>query len=286
MTHTIQFPASAFDDDAASLPAIGIGTWYLGDNPSAREEEIRAVRAGLDAGLRVIDTAEMYGGGRSERLVGEAIAGRREEVFLVSKVLPSNASARGTAEALERSLDRLGTDYLDLYLLHWRGGVPLGESVEALHELKRAGAIRAWGVSNLDPEDLADLDREAGPLAAELATDQVLYNPTRRGPEVDLFPELERRGVPAMAYSPVEQGRLIGEEGLERVARRLGATPVQVALAWAIRNGSVLAIPKASTVEHAVQNAAALDLELGEEDLAELDAAFPRPSGPVPLEIL
>ena len=285
MTHTIQFPASALDD-AGPLPAIGIGTWYLGDDPATREEEIRAVRAGLDAGLRVIDTAEMYGGGRSEQLVGEAIAGRREEVFLVSKVLPSNASARGTAEALERSLDRLGTDHLDLYLLHWRGGVPLGESVEALDALKRAGAIRAWGVSNLDPGDLADLDREAGPLAAELATDQVLYNPVRRGPEVDLFPELERRGVPAMAYSPVEQGRLLGEEGLERVARRLGATPAQVALAWAIRSGSVLAIPKASTVEHAVQNAAALDLELGEEDLAELDAAFPRPSGPVPLEIL
>ena len=285
MTHAIQFPVSALDD-AAPLPAIGIGTWYLGDDPAARQEEIRAVRAGLDAGLRVVDTAEMYGDGRSERLVGEAIAGRRDEVFLVSKVLPSNASARGTAEALERSLERLGTDPLDLYLLHWRGGVPLGESVEALHALKRSGAIRAWGVSNLDPGDLADLDREAGPLAAELATDQVLYNPTRRGPELDLFPELERRGVPAMAYSPVEQGRLIGEESLERVARRLGATPVQVALAWAIRNGSVLAIPKASTVEHAVQNAAALDLELGEEDLAELDAAFPRPGGPVPLEIL
>jgi diketogulonate reductase-like aldo/keto reductase len=265
----------------ATVPALGQGTWNLGDSAARRDEELAALRTGLDLGLRVVDTAEMYGGGRSEELVGEALRGRRDDAFLVSKVVPSNASARGTVDACHASLARLGVDRIDLYLLHWRGGVPLDETVSAFEALVAEGAIASWGVSNFDTDDLDDL-----PGGAAVQTDQVLYNLTRRGPEYDLLPRCAELGVPVMAYSPVEQGRLLGRAALGAVARRLDATEAQVALAWTIRSGVVVAIPKASTVEHVRSNAAALELVLGDDDLAELDAAFPAPGRPVPLEML
>ncbi|MCH6469779.1 aldo/keto reductase [Sinomonas terrae] len=275
------------------VPRLGQGTWYMGEERSRRADELRALRSGLDLGLTLIDTAEMYGDGRSEELVAEAIAGRRDEVFLVSKVLPWNATRRGTRAALEASLRRLETDYLDLYLYHWRGAVPLAESIEALIELEGAGLIRGWGVSNLDPADLAEL-RSLGGLGGlggatgshGSQTDQVLYNLTRRGIELDLLPELESAGVPVMAYSPIEQGRVLGHPALAEIARRHGATDAQIALAWVLRHEGVMAIPKSSTPEHTAQNREALDLRLTAQDLAELDEAFPRPSRPVPLEML
>ena len=270
------------------VPAIGLGTWNVGDSAAAHDEEVAALRAGLDAGLSVIDTAEMYGSGRSEELVGEALRGRRDDAVLVSKVLPSNASRRGTVQACEASLRRLGTDHLDVYLLHWRGHHPLADTVAAMEELVRDGKIRAWGVSNLDTEDMAELLRlDGGPACA---TDQVLYNLSRRGPELDLFPMLHRHHVPVMAYSPIEQARLLepgaGLHALEDVAERHGATPAQVALAWTIRDPGVIAIPKSSSVAHTLDNAGALELRLSERDLDDLDSAFPAPSEPVPLELL
>ncbi|MDQ4214524.1 aldo/keto reductase [Microbacterium sp. ASV81] len=261
------------------VPEIGIGTWFIGDDPSRRDEEIAAIRAGLDAGLRVVDTAEMYGSGRSEELVGEAIRGRRDDVFLVSKVLPNNADAAGVRRAVHGSLTRLGTDRLDLYLLHWRGPVPFEETVEAFERLCDEGAILAWGVSNLDPDDLAELPDGA-------ATDQILYNPTRRGPEADLLPLLREQGIPAMAYSPLEQARVLRDPVLAELAATLGLTVAQLVLAWAVRAGDVLAIPKAATVAHARENAAALGTTLPEDVLAVIDRRFPAPAHPVPLEML
>ncbi|WP_216363349.1 aldo/keto reductase [Subtercola boreus] len=261
------------------VPSLGQGTWNMGDSSAGRAAELDAIRTGIDLGLTVIDTAEMYGNGRSEELVGEAIEGHRDEVFLVSKVLPSNASAKGTGEACHASLRRLDTDRLDLYLLHWRGRYPLDETVAAFETLVADGSIGAWGVSNLDTAEVAEL-----PPGCQ--TDQVLYNLTRRGPEFDLLPWAASAGMPVMAYSPVEQGRLIGDPALAAIARQLGATPAQVALAWTLRSGSVLAIPKASTAEHVRENAAARDIHLTEADVERLDRAFPPPTGPVPLEML
>ncbi|UWF77320.1 MULTISPECIES: aldo/keto reductase [Microbacterium] len=261
------------------VPEIGIGTWFVGDDPARRDEEIAAIRAGLDAGLTVIDTAEMYGGGRSERLVGEAIAGRRDEVFLVSKVLPSHADAAGVRRAAQASLERLGTDRLDLYLLHWRGAVPFDETVAAFERLRADGDILAWGVSNLDPDDLAE-------LPAGAATDQVLYNPIRRGPEIDLLPLLHAQGIPAMAYSPLEQARLLDDPGLAELAASVDLSPAQLVLAWVVRSGEVLAIPKAGSVAHARENAAALGVALPDDVLDEIDRRFPAPRHPVPLEML
>ncbi|MDN4640393.1 aldo/keto reductase [Agreia sp. PsM10] len=265
--------------NGTTVPALGQGTWNMGDSSLSRESEIDALRTGIDLGLTVIDTAEMYGGGRSEELVGEAIAGRRDEVFLVSKVLPSNASRSGTIDACRASLRRLGTDRLDLYLLHWRGRHPLDETVDAFEALVADGSIRAWGVSNLDADELAEL-----PDGCQ--TDQVLYNLTRRGPEFDLLPCASTRGMPVMAYSPVEQGRLLGSSALADIAGDLGATPTQVALAWTMRSGTVLAIPKASTAAHVRENAAARELTLSDGDLERLDRAFPAPTRAVPLEML
>ncbi|MEV8314572.1 aldo/keto reductase [Streptomyces sp. NPDC059900] len=272
---TVTFPSGA------SVPALGQGTWRMGDDPARRTEEIAALRRGVDLGMTLIDTAEMYGSGASEELVGEAIRGHRDDVFLVSKVLPSNADARGTVEACHASLRRLGTDRIDLYLLHWRGGVPLAETVEALEGLVSRGSIGAWGVSNLDVDDLAELPEGALPQ-----TDQVLYNLTRRGPEYDLFPWCRERSVPVMAYSPLEQGRLLGHQALESVAEAHGSSPLQVALAWVLRHDDVIAIPKASTAAHVEENHAALDVRLTDEDLKALDAAFPAPVRKEPLEIL
>ncbi|GAB2811789.1 aldo/keto reductase [Streptomyces daliensis] len=278
---TVTFPSGA------AVPALGQGTWHMGDDPSRRQREIAALRTGIDLGMTLIDTAEMYGDGAAEELVGEAIRGRHDDVFLVSKVLPWNADARGTSEACHASLRRLGVERIDLYLLHWRGGVPLPETVEALESLVREGSIGSWGVSNFDVDDLAALPGLPGPSAATgLQTDQVLYNLTRRGPEYDLFPRCRELGVPVMAYSPVEQGRLLGHTALRSVAAAHGATPAQVALAWVLRHDGVIAIPKASSSEHVEENHAALGLRLTDDDLHALDAAFPPPPGKQPLEIL
>jgi len=267
-----------------SVPVLGQGTWYMGDQPSRRTAEIATLREGLDLGLTLIDTAEMYGDGLSEELVGEAIKGRRDEVFLVSKVLPSNASRNGTIAACERSLRRLGTDCIDLYLLHWRGRTPFAETIAAFEQLQDAGKIRHWGVSNMDVHDMKEIDRAAGGEA--ISTNQVLYNLTRRGIAFDLLPQAQDRKLPLMAYSPIEQGRLAHYPEIQDIADRHYATPAQVALAWVLRQEGVIAIPKASSVEHVRANHAALQLELTAEDLEELDAAFPPPDGPEPLEMI
>jgi diketogulonate reductase-like aldo/keto reductase len=264
--------------------ALGQGTWHMAEDPSHREEEITALRLGLELGMTLIDTAEMYGGGRAEQLVGEAIAGLRNEVFLVSKVLPHHATAEGTVTACEDSLRRLGTDWLDLYLLHWRGPTPLEETLAAFEKLTARGDIRSWGVSNFDLPDMEEL--MALPGGGAVQTDQVLYNLTRRGIEYDLLPRCRERGLPIMAYSPIEQGRLIGHPALDTVADRHRATPAQVALAWVLRDNDVVAIPKAGTSEHVRQNQAALDIRLTGEDLEILAAAFPPPRRPTPLEML
>ncbi|AFR07347.1 aldo/keto reductase [Nocardiopsis alba] len=266
------------------LPVLGQGTWGMGETASARADEVAALRHGLDLGLGLIDTAEMYGSGGSEEVVGEAIRGRRDEVFLVSKVLPHNADRSGTVAACERSLRRLGTDHLDLYLLHWRGGHPLEETLEAFAELRDAGKIGAFGVSNLDTDDMREL--RSVPGGEECATDQILYNLTRRGPEFDLLPWCREHGIPVMAYSPIEQGRLLGDEVLGRIAEEHEASPAQVALAWILTDRNLCAIPKASRVEHVEANRAALDLRLTSDDLRALDERFPAPTGKVPLEIL
>ncbi|MFD7713805.1 aldo/keto reductase [Streptomyces sp. NPDC059786] len=265
------------------IPALGQGTWYLGEDPARRGQEVQALRTGLDTGMTVVDMAEMYGDGAAETLVGEAIAGRRDGVFLVSKVLPRHADRRGTVAACEASLRRLGTDRLDLYLLHWRGSHPLAETLAAFAELTAAGKIRHWGVSNLDVTDMTELLSLPG--GDGVAADQVLYNLTRRGIEWDLLPWCRDAGVPVMAYSPVEQGRLLEAPALHEVAEALGATPAQVALAWVLEQGAV-AIPRSARPEHVLENRAAADLRLPPEVLSVLDEAFPPPDGPVPLEVL
>ena len=267
-----------------TLPILGQGTWYLGETPVRRNNEIAALRTGLDLGMTLIDTAEMYGDGAAEDLVGEAIADRRDEVFLVSKVLPRNATLRGTIAACERSLRRLGTDRLDLYLLHWRNSHPLEDTLDGFQSLLQAGKIRHWGVSNFDVSDMDELVSLPGGSGS--TTDQVLYNLTRRGIEHDLLPWCQRRGMPVMAYSPIEQGRMLGHPELQRVAERHGATSAQVALAWVLRNEGVIAIPRAGEPTHVRENRGAIDLRLTEKDFLDLDQAFPHPRGKVPLEML
>ncbi|HET9735251.1 MAG TPA: aldo/keto reductase [Burkholderiales bacterium] len=256
----------------------------MGDDPARRREELEALRLGIELGLTLIDTAEMYGDGRSESLVGEAIAGQRDEVFLVSKVLPQNASRKGVAKSCEATLKRLRTDRLDLYLLHWSGSHPLAETVRGFEDLVTAGKIRAWGVSNLDLDEMKQLVALPGGKAC--ATNQVLYNLSRRGIEFDLLPWSQRLGMPVMAYSPVEQGRILGHKALRAVAQRLGATPAQVALAWVLRQDGVVAIPQTGKAAHVRENCAALDVRLGVDDLAELDRAYSPPRGPTPLEMI
>lgn len=266
------------------VPALGLGTWRIGDNRSQRAEEIATLRLGLDLGLTLIDTAEMYGSGRSEELIGEAIAGRRDEVFLVSKVLPSNATRRGTIAACEQSLRYLKTDRIDLYLLHWPGSVPLQETLQGFEALMAAGKIRYWGVSNFDLADMEEVVSLSG--GAAVATNQVLYNLSRRGIEWDLLPWLRERSIPVMAYSPIEQARLLRNARLNDFARRHGMTAAQVALAWLLRTDDVIVIPKTSHRERLRENVAALEHPLSAEQLAELDRLFPPPKGPTPLEIL
>ncbi|USU07880.1 aldo/keto reductase [Sphingomonadaceae bacterium OTU29MARTA1] len=269
--------------DGTDVPALGQGIWMMAEDPRRRGDEIAALRSGIDLGMTLIDTAEMYADGESERLVGEAVAGCRDDVFLVSKAYPQNASRSELPRACETSLERLGTDRLDLYLLHWRGRVPLGETVEAMERLVEAGKILRWGVSNLDTGDMEELVAAGGKACA---TDQILYNLTRRGTEHDLLPWLAARRMPVMAYSPVEQGRLVTDEGLGELAGERGVTPAQVALAWLLARDGVIAIPKAGTVEHARENRTAAELALSPEILARLDAMFPLPSDPVPLAML
>jgi diketogulonate reductase-like aldo/keto reductase len=267
------------------MPVLGLGTWGMAEDPPRRKAELAALRLGLDLGLRLVDTAEMYGDGAAEELVGEAIAGRRDEVFLVTKVLPSNASRAGTIAACERSLRRLGTDRIDLYLLHWRESTPLEETVSAFLELARAGKIRHWGASNLEVADMEELLR-VSPGRPGAETDQVLYNLSRRGIEHRLLPWCRAHGIPVMAYSPIEQGRLLRSRSLREVAGRHGATPAQVALSWILRQEGVVAIPKAVTPKHVGENRAALELRLTRQDVDELERGFPRPAEPGPLEML
>ncbi|MFF7381847.1 aldo/keto reductase [Streptomyces griseoluteus] len=265
------------------IAALGQGTWYLGEDPARREQEIAALRLGVDLGMTVVDTAEMYGQGAAEELVGEALRGRRDEVFLVSKVLPGHADRSGTVAACEASLRRLRAERLDLYLLHWQGRWPLEETLAGFTDLMEAGKIRYWGVSNLDVAAMTEL--AALPGGDAVAVDQVLYNLSRRGIEWDLLPWCREAGVTVMAYSPIEQGRLLGAEALEAVARALGATPAQVALAWVLRQG-VAAVPRSGSPDHVRENRGAADLRLPSEALDILDRAFPPPSGPTPLEML
>ena len=255
----------------------------MGEAASQREREAEALRTGVELGLTVIDTAEMYGDGATESFVGEALAGVRDRVILVSKAYPQNAGRGRLERACEASLKRLRTDRLDLYLLHWRGSVPLTEMIEGMEALKHAGKIRAWGVSNLDLNDMNELSAAGG---ANCATDQILYNVTRRGPEFDLLPALAGRGMPVMAYSPVEQGRLPRGGALQAVANRYGVTAYQAALAWVVRSGNIIAIPKAADASHVRQNRLALDLVLTEEDLTDIDRAFSPPSRASRLEML
>jgi diketogulonate reductase-like aldo/keto reductase len=266
------------------IPRFGQGTWNMGDDPARRREEIAALREGISLGLTLIDTAEMYGDGRSESLVGEAIAGQRQKVFLVTKVLPSNASRKGVVRSCEASLKRLKTDVVETYLLHWMGSHPLEETVRGFEDLLAAGKIRSWGVSNLDIEEMQRLVTLPGGKAC--VTNQVLYNLSRRGIEYDLLPWCAKNKVSIMAYSPVEQGRILGNPALKKVAQRLGATPAQVALAWTLRDPDLVSIPKAATVAHVRENRQALELKLDAEALKALDSAFPPPKQARPLEML
>jgi diketogulonate reductase-like aldo/keto reductase len=269
--------------DGTEVPALGQGTWRMGERGGDRRAEAAALRLGLDLGMTLVDTAEMYGDGGAEEVVAEAIAGRREEVFLVSKVYPHNASRTKLPRALEASLKRLRVERLDLYLLHWRGSVPLAETVEAMERARAAGRIARWGVSSLDVDDLEEL----GPALGDCATDQVLWNLEARGVEYDLLPFCARQGMPVMAYSPIGQGgSLLRHRALAAVAKRHGATPAAVALAFVLSRPGVIAIPKAADAAHLRENAKARELGLTAEDLAELDAAFPPPRRKRPLEMM
>lgn len=267
-----------------SVPALGQGTWFMGEQASRRADEIAAIRRGVELGMTLVDTAEMYGDGGAELMLGEALEGLRDEVFLVSKVYPHNASFKGVQTACERSLQRMKTDRIDLYLLHWRGGTPFEETIRGFEALQKAGKIRHWGVSNLDTDDMEELLDEDG--GENCAVNQVLYNLSRRGPEFDLLPFQRRVEIPTMAYSPIEQGRLPVSGAIEGVATKHNVSPFQIALAWLLRTPDVIAIPKATALKHVEANRAAADIVLDSEDLAALDRAFPAPTRKRPLEML
>ena len=267
-----------------AMPIFGVGTWRMGESARIRADEVKAVGAAIERGVTLIDTAEMYGDGEAEGIVADAMEKRRDDLFIVSKVLPSNSSKRGTIAACERSLRRLNTDRIDLYLLHWRGGTPLSETVAAFQELKAAGKILDWGVSNFDMHDmqeLAALDRNG-----ECASNQVLYNLTRRGIEFDLVPFCLERNIPIMAYSPLEQARMLGDAALQTVAQRHKVSAAQVALAWLMRQPGIVTIPKATSLKHLDENIAAIDLKLTADDLKALDAHFPPPKRATSLDML
>jgi diketogulonate reductase-like aldo/keto reductase len=265
------------------IPVLGQGTWRMGEDSSQKDAEITALRLGLDMGMTLIDTAEMYGEGGAEKIVGEAIANRRESVFLVSKVYPHNASRKGAVAACERSLKRLKTDCIDLYLLHWRSSIPLSETLEAFESLKQAGKIRDYGVSNFDADDMKKAINL--PNGKQIATNQVLYNLARRGIEWDLLPWSRQNNIPIMAYSPIEQKAILNNSVLKAVASRHNATPAQIALAWLLQQQGIIAIPKASNPQHVKENSAALDIQLTQQDLTELDKAFPPPNRKMSLAI-
>lgn len=269
---------------ATQLSGLGQGTWYMGENREKRAEEIRALQAGIDLGLKIIDTAEMYGNGLSEKLVGEAIEGRRNDVFLISKVLPNNASRKGTKTACERSLKRLGTDTIDLYLLHWQGPYSFADTIAGMVELVAEGKIRSWGVSNMDVEEMEEIVE--APHGQTCSANEILYNLSRRGVEYDLLPWSRDRNMPVIAYSPIEQSRILDDKVLADIAEKHGASPAQIALAWVIRNPGILAIPKAGTEKHVKENAAALSIRLNSDDLKALDRRFPPPTRKVALEML
>lgn len=275
---TIELPSEQ------TIPVLGMGTWRMGENGQRRQNEVEALRHGLALGLSLIDTAEMYGEGEAEEVVAEAVGTHRSDVFLVSKVYPHNASKEGAIAACERSLKRLNTDYIDLYLLHWRGSYPLAETLEAFQTLQRSGKIRDYGVSNFDADDMKKAVSLPG--GSSIATNQVLYNLTRRGVELELRPWCQQRNIPIMAYSPIEQGRLLDDKMLEKIAQEKGVSGAQIAIAWLLHQDNVIVIPKASRIEHVEQNYAALNITLSAEDLATLDEAFPAPNQPIPLQML
>jgi diketogulonate reductase-like aldo/keto reductase len=268
----------------ATMPKFGLGTWRMGESARKRADEVRALAHGLSLGVTLIDTAEMYGDGEAETIVADAVGAKRDEVFIVSKVLPSNSSKRGTIAACERSLKNLRTDRIDLYLLHWRGSAPFSETIEAFETLKASGKIGGWGVSNLDIDDMQEL--AASKAGNGCATNQVLYNLTRRGIEFDLMPWCDKRKMPIMAYSPIEQGRMLRHAGLAGMAKRHGATPAQVALAWLFRQDGIIVIPKATALAHVEEDIGALDVKLTDDDLATLDRAFPPPKKATSLDML
>jgi diketogulonate reductase-like aldo/keto reductase len=267
-----------------TVPQLGQGTWHMGESGRARNDEIAALKLGLDLGMTLIDTAEMYGNGGAEEVVAEAVQGRRDDCFIVSKVLPENSTRARTIVACEQSLKRLKTDRIDLYLLHWRGGPRLDETLAGFEALIASGAIRYWGVSNFDVDDMEEL--VALPGGTNCASNQVLYNLRRRGIEAGLLSWCRSRGLPIMAYSPIEQGRLLRDRTLTGIAIRHRATPAQIALAWVLRHSDMMVIPKATTLEHVRDNRAALDIRLTEQDLGELNRGFPPPKGKRPLELL
>jgi aldehyde reductase len=270
--------------EGATVPALGLGTWRMGERARARGDEVTAIRHALELGYRLIDTAEMYGEGGAEEVVGEAIAGRRDEVFIVTKVYPHNASRKGAVAACDRSLKRLRTDRIDLYLLHWRGSIPLAETVTAFEQLQRDGKIRHWGVSNFDVADMNELWSIKN--GAHCAANQVYYSASRRGIEFELLPWQRERGVPTMAYCPIDEGTLAKNTALAQLGKERGATAAQTALAWVLSRPDVIAIPKAVKLDHLRQNIAAADISLSPADLAKIDRHFPPPRQRTPLSIV
>jgi diketogulonate reductase-like aldo/keto reductase len=275
--------------DGTSVPCLGQGTWYMGENPQAKAKEIKALQLGIELGMKLIDTAEMYGNGGSERLVGEAIKGYRDDVFLVSKVYPHNAGLDKISIACENSLKRLGTDRLDLYLLHWRGSIPLEETVEGMEKLRKEGKILRWGVSNFDTDDMIELWNT--PNGRNCATNQVLYHLGSRGIDFNLLPWQREHHMPIMAYSPLGHGgssrnQLLSNLIVNEIAEKYQVKPMQIALAWTIRTNDVIAIPKAVQEQHVLENAEAASIELTEEDLNRLDEVFPKPRKKMPLDII
>ncbi len=266
------------------VPLLGQGTWHMGERRDLRDAEADALRFGMDLGLTLIDTAEMYADGGAEKVVGQALRGRRDKAFVVSKVYPYNADRNGAISACERSLQRLGTDFIDLYLLHWPGSVPLSETIEAFLALKKDGKIRHFGISNFDTGAFEAWCAEPG--GGETIVNQILYNPSRREAEWALLDACHGHNVTPMAYSPLEQGRLQDDRVLRSVGEKHGVTPLQVALAWVVRSGNVIAIPKAASREHVQANVNALDIVLDAADLAAIDDAFPPPQRSMPLPML
>jgi diketogulonate reductase-like aldo/keto reductase len=270
--------------DGERVPALGQGTWHMGESRRRATEEAEALRLGIDLGMTLIDTAEMYGSGGAEEVIARAAAGMRDRLFVVSKVYPHNASRAGVVAACERSLKRLATDRIDLYLLHWRGSIPLAETLDGFQRLQQDGKIRYYGVSNFDRSDMAEWVALQG--GETVAANQVLYNLSRRGPEWDLLPWCREHRVAIMAYTPLGQGSMLGNRALAEIARRHSAPPAQIALAWLLRQEGTIVIPKASRPEHVRENRGALDIVLAEEDLAALDRAFPPPKGKSSLGML